>query len=320
MPVRAIPTERAADMPKASRLLAPDIDRMAVIEQQLAAIKPRLHELEARIEATRGPREAGMHRLYDLDHDDATEAHLRVEAASADRAWQAAVEAWRTAEGPAFALREEWLQLQVVRSFLPRCAMCEEGVGPIYLELGRDGDTPSLCLGCLDTCEGDPRSGRRPPSYWMALTAQQARELETARRQESGATTPHSSSARLCWHCGGPVDDLGGMDATSRHDGTVAARVVLKVAAIVSAGTSPELGEVCLRCLDRDVGLFERWKGIEQDLCDPDRRGHERALHDANGRSEARERPRTAASALAGLPQPAVAMSHDPPVGRTAGR
>ncbi len=66
-------------MAKASRLLAPDVARMAVIEQQLAAITPRLRELEAGIEATRGPREAAMRRLYDLDHDDAIEARLRVE-------------------------------------------------------------------------------------------------------------------------------------------------------------------------------------------------------------------------------------------------
>lgn len=159
-------------MPKASRLLAPDIDRTAVIEQQLAAITPRMHELEARIEATRGAREAAMRRLYDLHNDDAIEAQLRVEAATVDRAWQTAVEAWRTAEGPAFALREEWLQLQVVSSFLPRCGLCEEGVGAVYLELGRDGDTQSLCLDCFDSCDREPRSDPRPPSYWMALTAQ----------------------------------------------------------------------------------------------------------------------------------------------------
>lgn len=119
------------------------------------------------------------------------------------------------------------------------------------------------------------------------------------------------------------------MEATYPHDGTVPPRVVLKVAAVVPAGTSPELGEVCLLCLDRDVGLFERWKGIEQDVCDPDRRRHDRALHrfveegrvnDAHGRPEARERQRKAASALAGLPQPAVANSQDPPVQPTAGR
>jgi hypothetical protein len=187
-------------MPGPSRLLAPDVTRMAVIEQQLAAVAPRLRELQAGIEAAQGPREAAMRRLYDLEHDQTTEAQRRAEFATADRAWQAAVEAWRTAEGPAFALREEWLQLQVVRSFLPRCAMCEEVVGPVYLELGRDGEEAALCLDCFDSwaCDHDPQSGQRLPSHWLALTAQEARELETARRQESAETPADATSPRLC--------------------------------------------------------------------------------------------------------------------------
>lgn len=315
-------------MPRSSQLLTPDVSRVAEIEQQLAALAPRLRELEAGIEAARGPREAAMYRLYDFDHDEAAEARLRAELAAADRAWRSAVEAWRAAEGPAFALREEWLQLQVVRSFLPPCAMCDEAVDPAYLELGCDGSPPALCLGCFDSwaCDHDPRSGQRPPSHWIALTAQEAREMETARRQESGETSPDSSSARPCWHCGGPVDDLGGLEATYAGDGSLPPRVVLKVAAVVPAGTSPELGEVCLPCLDRDLELFGRWKGIERDLCDSARRQHERALHrfvqhGTLHRPEARGRSRTAASALAAArPEPAQASPQAPQARRPAAR
>jgi hypothetical protein len=42
---------------------------MTEIEQQLAAVAPRLRELEARIEAAHGPREAAMQLLFDLDLD-----------------------------------------------------------------------------------------------------------------------------------------------------------------------------------------------------------------------------------------------------------
>ncbi len=152
-------------MARPGRLLAPDVGRMAEIEQQLAAMAPRLREFEARIEAARAPRAAAMHRLYDLDHDEAVEAKLRVEFATADRALRAAVEAWRAAEGPAFALREEWLQLQMVCNFLPACAMCYETVGPVHLEPGRDAGAAVLCLDCFDTGPATttpgPEGGRR---------------------------------------------------------------------------------------------------------------------------------------------------------------
>ena len=147
-------------MPGPSQLLAPDIARMAVIEQQLAALTPRLRELQARIEATRGPREAAMHRVYDLEHDEATEARLRAEFATADRAWQAAVDAWRAAEAPAFALREEWLQLQVIRSFMPP-AQC-----------ARRWRARSIW--------SSAEAGRRLPSAWTASTAGPATTIAAA--------------------------------------------------------------------------------------------------------------------------------------------
>jgi hypothetical protein len=319
-------------MGRPSRLLAPDGARMAVIEQQLAAMTLHLLELQARIEATRGPREAAMRRLYDLDHDQAMEVHLRAEFATADRAWQAAVEASRTAEEPAFALREEWLQLQVVRSFLPPCVMCEEVAGPVYLELGRDGENAALCLDCFDSwaCDYDSQSGQRPPSHWLTVTAQEARERETVRRQEPAETPADAPSARPCWHCGGPVDNLDGWEATYAGDGTIPPSVALKVAAVVPVGTSPEVGEVCLLCLDRDLELFGRWKGIERDLCDPAGLRHERVLHrfvldgtlpSERRRLEAQRRSGTTAPAPA-VPRlpPALANRHAPPIRRSAGR
>ena len=123
------------------------------------------------------------------------------------------------------------LQLQVVRSFLPFCAMCDQTVGPIWLEMGSDHRPPALCLDCFDgwACDHDPGSGRRPPSHRTALTAQEARERETAGRLDQP-----EQLRRPCWHCGEPVNDLG--DAEGAYQG---AQVVLKVAALVPSGTSP---------------------------------------------------------------------------------
>ncbi len=167
--------------------------------------------------------------------------------------------------------------------------MCEQVVGPVYFQLGRDERPPALCLACLDSwaCEYDPASGCRPPSYWVDQIAQEARERETARRQEQ----PEQQRLRVlgpdevppaerpCWHCAGPVDDLGEMEHLYAGEGTFPPRVVLKVAALVPMETSPEEGEVCLLCVDRDLELFGRWLEIERDLCDPARLRHERALH-----------------------------------------
>jgi hypothetical protein len=55
-------------------------------------------------------------------------------------------------------------------------------------------------------------------------------------------------------------------------------RAVLLVAAVGGTGTWPELGQVCLRCVDHDLELLGRWAEIERDLCDPTRRRYERAL------------------------------------------
>lgn len=132
-----------------------------------------------------------------------------------------------SADEAAFALCDEWLQLQGVRGFLPRCAMCEETVGPTYLELGWDEGPTALCLGCFDRVAGARHP--RPPSDRIERTA------EDARRRESNRRGSGSPSRQACWHCGGPADGP----------------VILKVTAVAPERTNPEQSEVCLRCLGR---------------------------------------------------------------------
>jgi hypothetical protein len=166
-------------------------------------------------------------------------------------------------------------------------------VAPVHLVLGRDERPPALCLSCFDTwfCDYQPESGRKPPSHWITLTAQEARERESGRRQwpveqlqlrvlGTDEAPPEPRPARSCWHCSGPVDDLGDLEHLYvRRGDHEPARVVLKVVALVTEGTQPEVGELCLLCLDRDLELHERWARVEDDLCDPARLRHERALH-----------------------------------------
>lgn len=275
--------------PKRTPLLEPDVTRMTVIEQELDTLQPRLGELRARMEAIRH---------------------------GGDGAWLAALQAWRVADGEAFALRDEWLQLQVVRSFLPICAMCEQMVGPTYLEIGPDQSPPALCLDCFDVwaCDHDPAGGRRPPSHWIRLTTQEARERETARRWDQ----PGRHGRRPCWHCGEGVNDLGDAEGDFRG-----AQVVLRVAALAPSGTSPEIGQVCLLCVDHETGLLERWAEIERDLCDPARLRHERALHRwvRDGPGAQRRRTRSTAAELPAAPaQPAAMNLHQPPCRGPAGR
>jgi hypothetical protein len=70
------------------------------------------------------------------------------------------------------------------------------------------------------------------------------------------------------------VDDLNGCEPEYQH-----ADVTLKVASLVPAGSLPEVGVVCLLCVDHDLELFDRWATIERTLCDPVKLRHERALH-----------------------------------------
>jgi hypothetical protein len=167
-------------------------------------------------------------------------------------------------DATAFTLRDEWMQLQVVRALMPICALCEKGVGPVYLEVGGETQPPALCLSCFDlwACDHDPASDRLPPSRSLQVMAQEAREREADRRQGQ-----EPAPARPCWHCGGSVDD------------PEPSRVMLKAAALVPNSTTPEVGEICLPCLDHDLGLGKRWARIERDLCDPQRLRHERAPH-----------------------------------------
>jgi hypothetical protein len=274
-------------------LRAPDVSRMEELERTLAVEMARSAELLAAIDAAQVPWE----RVNQYDVESAPDLTVwRQLQAEADRAWsavQAAQDAWRAAVAPEHEHRVEWLQLQVVRGFLPRCALCQRTVGPVYLEVGREERPPALCLDCFDTwfCDYQPDSGRKPPSHWITLTAQEAREQESGRRLQAppeqaqlrllgpDEAPPEPPPARPCWHCGGPVDDLGDLEHLYvRRGGHEPARVVLKVAALVPEGTQPEIGEVCLLCLDKDLELQERWAEIERDLGDPARRRHEREL------------------------------------------
>lgn len=258
-------------------LRAPDVGRMADIEQQLAEIEPRLRELTARVEAARGLRDAAKRRLDDLDHDRPIDTQLRAELATADARWRAAFEAWREADAPTFALRDEWLQLQVVKSFLPRCAVCEQVVGPSYLEVEPDDRRATLCLDCFDgwVCGYDPGSGQRRPSHSIEELARAARDCESERRCEVGPSTKGA-----CWHCGDRVDDV----------------VALRVTALVPAGTIPAVGDVCQPCLDWYSAVDGRWSQIARNLCEPARPRHQRAeyhwlLHGPGSRTRAADLP-----------------------------
>jgi hypothetical protein len=282
--------------PKPAPLREPDVSRMEQLERALAEEMARSAALLAAIDAARAPWEAAWERLnrYDLDVNP-DPARWRQLQADVERAWadvMVAQDAWRTAVEPEHEHRVEWLQLQVVRGFLPPCVLCGRTVGPAYLVLGRDEHPPALCLACLDSwaCDYDPDAGRRPPSHWVELVAREARERETARRQQPSALAPlrvlgrheiapERSPARPCWHCGETVEDLGGREHLYvGRDDHEPPMVVLEVAALVPEGTQPEIGEVCLLCLDHDLELHERWPTIERDLCDPVRLRHERAL------------------------------------------
>jgi hypothetical protein len=277
-------------------LRAPDVSRMEELERQLGADMARTAELWATVEAARGPWLEAEERLdrYDLEPnpDPALWRQLRAEVERTRTASRAAQDAWREAEAPEHARRVEWLQLQIVRGFLPRCALCERTVAPVYFELGRERP-PALCLDCFDTwfMEHDPDSGRKPPSHWLQVIAQEARDLESERRQQpqpeqmplhvlgADEVAPEPPPARPCWHCGGPVGDLGDLEDLYTSRAGLVPRVVLKVVALVPEGTQPEIGEVCLLCLDHDLELHERWAEIETKLSDPGQRRNERALH-----------------------------------------
>jgi hypothetical protein len=250
-------------------LRAPDVGRMAEIERRIQQAEPELAVLRNCLDAAESRFAAAMVRY---DEDAVMEPGRPAEFDAAGKEHRAAYRAWSAAEAPVSALRAEWLQLQVVRGFLPRCAICERTVGPLYLEFGSADPAQALCLGCFDwASDHDPESGRRPPSYWIDLVGTEAREHENARRGEQAGD---SAAERHCWHCGGSVADLDGWEPEYQH-----ADVTLKVASLVPASSLPELGDVCLLCVDHELELFDRWATIERTLCDPVKRRHERALH-----------------------------------------
>jgi hypothetical protein len=251
-------------------LRAPDVGRMAEIERRIQQAEPEQAELRTRMDVARSRFWAAMARYDDVDRDVVTEHRRRVEFEEAGKEHLAAYSAWWAAEAPVSELRHEWLQLQIVRGFLPHCAVCERTVGPVYFEFDSTDPAQTLCMGCFDwACDHDPESGRRPPSHWVELVAAEARDHENARRQAGEQPTEGH-----CWHCGEPADDLRGWEPEYGS-----AQVKLKVASLVPDATQPELGDVCLLCVDHDLELFDRWATIERTLCDPVKRRHERALH-----------------------------------------
>ena len=212
----------------------------------------------------------GYEHVADLDL--VTERRLRTEVHRADKEHQAAYAAWSAAEAPVRELRDEWLQLQILRAFMPSCAVCEGTVSAVHFEFSAADPAQALCLDCFDwACDHDPTPAGRPPSHWVQRVASEAREYENARRRHQPG---EPAATRRCWHCGESADDLRGWEP---EYGSTA--VTLKVASLVRAGTQPELGAVCLLCVDHDLELFDRWATIERTLCDPVQRRHERTLH-----------------------------------------
>jgi hypothetical protein len=282
---------------KAAPLRAPDLSREDEFRRAAAAGKPGDEKLWAAAVAADAPLQAAHERLdRHLDQanpDRGTRQRLEAELAAAQWVWSEATEAWRRDGEDSTNVRHDWLQLQAIRVFAPRCALCDRSAGPVWFELGRDARPPALCLACFDTWfaayENDG-SGRRPPSHWVQLIAQEARDAETDRRQQPEKVQlrvlgpdeepPLPPPARPCWHCGGAVDDLGDLEGLYiGRAGGLPPRVALKVAALVPMATQPEIGEVCLLCADKDLELLARWVEIEGDLCDPASLRHERGLH-----------------------------------------
>jgi hypothetical protein len=291
---------------KAAPLRPPDLSREAEFERAAAAGRLGDDELWAAAVATDAPLQAAHDRLdRHLDQatpDRETRQRLQAELEAARQAWNEATETWRRSAQSTTTARHDWLQLQAIRALAPRCALCDRAAGPVYFELGRAERPPALCLACFDTwfCEyEEDSSGRRPPSHWVQLIAQEARDQETGRRQQPDQAQLRvlgpdedpaaPAPARPCWHCGGDVDDLGDLEnlyvgregrsrAAQGAAGAPPPHVVLKVAALVPMAIWPEIGEVCLVCADQELELFDRWAEIERDLCDPARRRHERGL------------------------------------------
>jgi len=107
-------------------LRAPEVRRMAEIERRIRQAEPELAALRNRLDAAEFRFAATMARY---DEDASMEPRPRAEFDAARQEHHAAYRAWSAVAAPVGALRAEWLQLQVVRAFLPRCAICERTVG-----------------------------------------------------------------------------------------------------------------------------------------------------------------------------------------------
>jgi hypothetical protein len=257
-------------------LRRPDLGRISVIERELAEREPIDEEMKRRVDELQQRYDDAYQRGESAERAGMLHGELAQEleqirgelaAASSD-----------VLDPATWQLRDEWLQLQVLRGLIPRCFVCSGIVGPVHILVGNPAR--GLCLDCFDAW-ADPDVEAMvedaPASFDVDRLAEQARERESARRRaqarEDGPQlrivgadeVPQQEDAEdRCWYCGGSA-------ARRPAGGWASTRIALQVAALVPGGTHPELGRLCLGCLVWESGRAN-WVVLEGDLSDAARR------------------------------------------------